>query len=250
MPLKINFKKVPKALKIVTGILAIILAAAFIVRQIPVNEIELSYSTRDISSKAIALTFDDGPGKYTPRLLDILNEHEAKATFFVTGKNTEKYPQYVKRAFDEGHLIGNHTYNHIDFYKSTFDEVKNSITMGEEAIEKAIGEKPIFLRAPYGNATTIQLKLLDRAFVQWSVSSLDWLIEDSDFVYERILSTAKDGAIILLHDTRKTTIDAVERAIPELQEQGYELVRVDELLTRNGDTIKSGKLYKSCKADF
>ena len=105
----------------------------------------------------------------------------------------------------------------------------------------------MYFRAPYGDVSAYQLKELDVVFVNWSFSSLDWKHKDSDYIYERIMKKASDGDIILLHDTSKETVDAVLRAIPELQAQGYEFVRVDELLSRNGEKIKMGTPYRWCK---
>jgi peptidoglycan/xylan/chitin deacetylase (PgdA/CDA1 family) len=153
----------------------------------------------------------------------------------------------LKRAYNEGHLIGSHTYSHIDFYKTDIEDIKSDINKNIEVIKSITGEKPVFLRAPYGNITPFQLKQLDSVFIHWSASSLDWFREQEEFVYNRLMNIAKDGAIILLHDTRKTTVDAVLRALPELKAQGYEMVRVDELITRNGEEIKKGVAYRSCE---
>ena len=91
------------------------------------------------------------------------------------------------------------------------------------------------------------MKYLDAFFVSWSVNGYDWDEESEDEIYNRIMNKAKDGAIILLHDTNEVTVNAVLRAIPELQAQGYEFVRVDDLLTRNGDKLAKGIPYKWCK---
>ena len=107
----------------------------------------------------------------------------------------------------------------------------------------------MFIRVPYGNVNFIQLKQLDKFFIHWSASTYDWFREDEEYIYKRIIKEAKDGAIILMHDTKEVTVKAVLRAIPERQEQGYELVRVDELLSRNGGKLKMGVPYRSCKYD-
>ena len=173
--------------------------------------------------------------------------YDAKATFFVVGKTAEKNPEIVKRAHEDGHLIGNHTYSHIDFYKTSLADIKEDINKGADVIETITGERPLFLRAPYGNVNFIQLNQLDCFFIHWSSSTYDWFREEEEYIYKRIMKEAKDGAIILMHDTREVTVKAVLRAIPELQEQGYEFVRVDDLLSRNGDKLKMGVPYRSCK---
>ncbi|MBR6551658.1 MAG: hypothetical protein IKT89_02340, partial [Clostridia bacterium] len=103
--------------------------------------------------------------------------------------------------------------------------------------------------APYGDVTFYQLKKLDVVFISWTFSTYDWQGKSADYIYERLMKKASDGDIILLHDTKKETVEAVLRAIPELQKQGYEFVRVDELLARNGEKIKMGTPYRWCKND-
>ncbi len=239
-------------LRIAENILILIpflIVLAILSRTIPDGTIRLNIGESGIGEKAIALTFDDGPSNYTEELLDGLQLYNARATFFVVGKTAEKYPDIVARAYEEGHLIGNHTYSHIDFYKVSLSEIKEDIEKGSAVIESIIGENPLFLRAPYGNINFIQLKQLNCFFIHWSDSTLDWFREEEDYIYKRIMKKAEDGAIILMHDTREVTVKAVLRAIPELQKQGYEFVRVDELLSRNGDKLKMGVPYRSCKFD-
>lgn len=230
-------------------IIPFLLILTILSRTIPDGTIRLNIGESGIGEKAIALTFDDGPSDYTEELLDGLQLYDAKATFFVVGKTAEKKPEIVKRAHEEGHLIGNHTYSHIDFYKSSISEIEEDINKGSNVIKDIIGKKPLFLRVPYGNVNFIQLKQLDSFFIHWSTSTLDWFKEDEEYIYKRIMKEAKDGAIILMHDTKEVTVKAVLRAIPELQEQGYEFVRVDELLSRNGAKLKMGVPYRSCKYD-
>lgn len=252
IPMSKNKKKSKRKSKLLDALFTVVpllLITAFLSRTIPDGTVRLNIGKSGIGEKAIALTFDDGPSDYTEELLDGLLEYEVNVTFFVIGNKAEKKPEIVKRAYDEGHLIGNHTYNHIDFYKSDIEEIKENVLKGEIAIEEITGEKPLFLRAPYGHVGIFQLKKLDAFFVHWSASTYDWYKEDADFVYERIMTEAKDGAIILLHDTKKTTVDAVLKAIPELLDKGFEIVRVDDLLSRNGDKIRMGTPYRSCKYD-
>lgn len=228
-------------------IIPFLLILTIISRTIPDGTIRLNIGTSNIGEKAIAFTFDDGPSGFTEELLDGLELYDAKATFFVVGSQAEKNPKIVKRAYEAGHLIGNHTYSHIDFYKSSLSEIKEDIIKSSNVIEGITGTKPLFVRAPYGNVNFIQLKQLDCFFIHWSASTYDWFREEEEYIYKRIMKEAKDGAILLMHDTREVTVKAVLRAIPELQEQGFEFVRVDELLSRNGEKLKMGVPYRSCK---
>ena len=225
----------------------ILLAILLLWRSIPDGIYHLEAEEGAVGEKAIALTFDDGPSGHTERLLDGLAQYGAKATFFVIGKQAEKRPQVVKRAYDEGHLIGSHTYDHPNFYLTPDSTAIESIEKGEAVIEAIIGEKPLFLRAPYGNVWPHQFKHFDRIFIHWSFHTFDWNKDDSQEIYEDIMKKASDGSIILLHDTRPATVDAVLKAIPELQAEGYQLVRVDELLTRNGDSLRVGVPYRACE---
>lgn len=246
---KENKKRINKIFEDVLIIIPFILVLCILSRCIPDGTVRLNIGESGIGEKAIALTFDDGPSNYTAELLDGLELYDAKATFFVIGSVAEKNPEIVKRAHEDGHLIGNHTYSHLDFYKSTVSTIEEDITKGADVIEQITGERPLFLRAPYGNVNFVQLKQLDSFFIHWSDSTYDWFKEEEDYIYKRIMKEAKDGAIILMHDTREVTVKAVLRAIPELQEQGYEFVRVDDLLSRNGDKLKMGVPYRSCKYD-
>ncbi len=242
-------KRTSKIIDDILVVIPFILVLCILSRCIPDGTVRLDIGESGVGEKAIALTFDDGPSDYTTALLDGLDFYGAKATFFVIGRKAEKNPEVVKRAHEDGHLIGNHTYSHLDFYKASLEEIQADITKGADAIELITEERPLFLRAPYGNVNFIQLKQLDSFFVHWSDSTYDWFKPEEDYIYKRIMKEAKDGAIILMHDTKEETVKAVLRAIPELQEQGYELVRVDDLLSRNGDKLKMGVPYRSCKYD-
>lgn len=234
---------------ILLAITALILALTILSRSLPDGTKRLNVGVSGVGEKAIALTFDDGPSGNTEKLLEGLNEYGAKATFFVIGKNVEKYPVIVRRAYDEGHLIGNHTYDHPRLTLLSPEKAKENIKKCSEIITDVTGTKPYFVRAPYGDITAYQLKYMDAFFVSWSVNGYDWDEESEDKIYNRIMKKAKDGAIILLHDTNECTVNAVLRAIPELQSQGYEFVRVDDLLTRNGNKLAMGVPYKWCKYD-
>ncbi len=248
MKKKILKKKIKLANEILV-IVPLIISMLVVSRSLPDGSVRLNIGTSGISEKAIALTFDDGPSGYTEELLDGLNELGVQVTFFVIGKNAEKYPEIVERAYEEGHLIGNHTYDHIRLPLNNLSSIKESIGKTSDIIEEITGARPLFFRAPYGDVSAIQLKQLNTFFVSWSASTYDWNDKDADYIYNRIIKKAADGEIILLHDTKKATVEAVLRAIPELQQQGYEFVRVDDLLSRNGDKLKKGIPYRKCEFD-
>ncbi len=242
-----KYKFLKKIIVAVCLVLTFVLLCEAVVRVLPTGGGFTFREGISVGEKAIALTFDDGPGGHTEKLLDGLKKYDAKATFFVLGKNVEKRPETVKRAYDEGHLIANHTYDHPRLTLESVETVRDNFEKSTEIIASVTGEKPVFVRPPYGDLWAYQLKSLDYYFINWSVNAFDWDVESSDEVYEGIIKNAEDGAIILLHDTKETTVDAVLRAIPELQAQGYEFVRADDLLTRNGDEIKKGVTYRKCE---
>lgn len=198
------------------------------------------------SHKQIAITFDDGPGKYTQELLDGLRERDVKVSFFLMGRKAEKHPELVETMYADGHLIGCHTYSHINFFKSSSAVIADEIERTNKIIEDITGEEPQFYRPPYGYYTPFQLNNIDRIAVLWSSTPRDWVNIDEDYICDYIVEHAKDGQIILVHDTKDATVPAVLRAIDILRDEGYDFVRVDELLCRNGDKLAPGLAYRFC----
>lgn len=185
------------------------------------------------SKLCVALTFDDGPGVYTPQLLDILREANAKATFFVLGSKVAGGAAVLQRMQHEGHQVGNHTWSHPDLARLPADAVRSEMARTNEAIVQAIGNKPTTVRAPYGSinpAVLAEMGGLGLASVLWSVDTRDWADRNSDIVCQRAVGGAQAGAIILLHDIHKTSVDAVPCIIDGLRKHGYEMVTVATLL--------------------
>lgn len=198
------------------------------------------------NEKMIALTFDDGPGPYTAQLLDGLKERGAKASFFLLGYKAEKYAPVIRRMKDEGHLIGSHTWNHERIQWKSQKETAADLKRADDAIAAACGEVPRYFRPPHGAFFDFQLQSLNKFTIMWSYDTIDWKHKNADAVYENIMAGAKDGAVILMHDIHKTTVEGVLRAMDDLIKQGYALVRVDELLQRNGHDIEEGLAYAGC----
>ncbi len=187
-------------------------------------------------AKCIALTFDDGPGAHTARLLDILKESHAHASFFVIGKNAAAHPELVKRMQAEGHTVGNHTWSHKSLPLLSPGNIDTELSQTNNAIENILGTKPTYMRPPNGAISPNVFQALLRANmtgVMWSVDTRDWADRSADIVYSRVVSGAKPGAIIILHDIHKTSVDAVPRILKALQRQGYALVSIDELFGPN-----------------
>lgn len=197
-------------------------------------------------TKLIALTFDDGPSIYTQIVLDALEKNHAKATFFVVGSRvTDKTEKYIKKAEELGFEIGNHTYSHLRTSKSSLDKIQSEIVKTDKKIQSVIGKPTSLLRPPYGDISTKAQKNIDKALVLWSVDTLDWKYRDTSHVINHVLTNAKDGDIVLMHDIYKSTANAVEAIIKGLQKKGYKLVTVSELAQAKGNKLVKGKKYSS-----
>ena len=181
--------------------------------------------------KVIALTFDDGPHDVcTPRLLDGLRERGVHATFFLMGENIEGNEALVRRMQEEGHLIGNHSYRHIQLTKAGADKVCDAIEQTEEIISGITGTRPQYLRPPYGDWNEELECRMNLTTVFWTVDSLDWQLQDTSKIVKRVLKRAGNSDIILMHDIFPTSVDAALQIVDTLQAQGYTFVTVDELM--------------------
>ena len=178
----------------------------------------------------IALTFDDGPGPYTERLLDGLKEREVKASFFLIGKSVKEYPEAVKRMEEEGHLIGNHTYNHVKLKGLSPEETRREIQKTDEAVYEITGKHVAYLRPPFGEWEE-DLELTYPVLpVMWTVDPLDWTTENVEEIVDRVVTQAGENDMILLHDCYDSSVEAALRIVDRLLAEGFDFVRVDELL--------------------
>lgn len=179
----------------------------------------------------IALTFDDGPSaQYSALLLDGLKEREVQASFFLVGKNIEGNEELVKRMYEEGHLIGNHTYNHVQLNKVPQSEAKAEIERTGNKIYEITGYYPVYVRPPFGewrDDLDLALELLN---VSWNIDTLDWKTQNAEQTVEIVKNQVRDGSIILMHDGYKTSVEAALEIIDLLKKDGYEFVTVDRLL--------------------
>lgn len=182
--------------------------------------------------KRIALTYDDGPGCYTEKLLDGLRERDVKASFFLLGTNAESHRDTVERIHEEGHIIGNHTYSHIELNKVDSKEAYSEVTKTNNLIYSVIGEKVEYIRPPFGEWNDSLDKSIDMTVILWNLDPMDWSMQNADKISEYIIKNAKDGSIILMHDIFETSVEASFIVIDELKKQGFEFVTVEEL-TKN-----------------
>lgn len=194
------------------------------------NEV-INGKTEQEEKGKIALTFDDGPHPhYTEQLLDGLKERGVHATFFVTGEHAELHPEVIKRMQEEGHLIGNHTYSHLQLRNDNREEFKNQLVKTNEIIEEITGEEVQYVRPPYGTWDKRFETELNMFPVLWTIDPLDWCSTNVERIKEKVISKAEENGIILMHDYYPSTITAALEVVDELQEQGYEFVTVEEIL--------------------
>lgn len=207
----------------------------------------IGVTLRGRTGRKIAFTFDDGPDPvYTPRLLDLLKRKGIKATFFVLGSKAERYPEIIKRMHEEGHLIGIHNYKHHPNWLMSPRRIRSRhVIRTADIIERITNERPVFYRPPWGMLNLGDLFGLRKDFriVLWSVMGHDWVKDPGlEPLKERILNQLEPGAIILLHDSGDTMgaerdapelmLESLEGILDDARLQGYECLRVDDLLYR------------------
>lgn len=188
-------------------------------------------SMEECEVKRVALTFDDGPNpEYTEKLLDGLKDRNVKATFFLLGEQVELYPDIVKRMYEEGHLIGNHSYDHVNLGAMCESDACDQIKRTNDAIYKVTGEYPEFLRPPFGSVKDNVDKDMNMIVTLWDIDTRDWEVQNVASIESKVLGKAKDGEIILMHDAYATSVTAALDLIDKMKQDGYEFVTVDELI--------------------
>ena len=195
----------------------------------------------------VALTFDDGPGAYTSRLLNCLEKNKAKATFFMVGNSVSKYKNVVKRMASMGCELGNHSYSHPAFTTLSVSSMKSQVNKTNKKIQNASGQLPTVFRLPYGdgwNNKTV-LNTLGLPSIYWSIDTMDWAnTGNSQHTVNAVLNHVRSGDIVLMHDIHYATVKACERIIPALKKRGYQMVTVSQLAKYKGKTtLRKGKTY-------
>ncbi len=188
-------------------------------------------------TKKIALTFDDGPHpRYTERILSILEKYNVKATFFVIGVNIQNYPEPLRKIYEAGHEVGNHTFLHDNSKDLNSNNARLEMEKCDNIIYENIGIRPKLFRPPRGacNKDVVEAaRELGYSIVLWSIDTLDWKGTSSKCIADTVTNRLHGGDIILMHDytsLKNTTCDAIELIIPQLLKQGYEFVTVSELI--------------------
>lgn len=192
-------------------------------------------------AKCIALTFDDGPGPDTARLLNILAEQRVPATFFLMGQRVSARSGVVARMAREGHEIGNHTWSHPSLVTLTDANVREQVRRADSAIHAATGRTPTLLRPPYGARNQRVDSLVGKPIILWDVDTRDWEHKRPAQTIAITLRDARRGSIVLMHDVHSTTVDAVPTLITRLRSQGYQFVTISQLFA--GKRLQPGQFY-------
>lgn len=192
----------------------------------------------------VALTFDDGPDPdFTPQILDTLKEKNVLATFFLIGKNVEKYPELTRRIIEEGHIIGSHTYSHRSLVPLTAKSTRYEILQSQRAIEEVTGIRPTLFRPPRGVYSAYARQWLKEeryTLVLWDLTAMDWAELAPGRIVANVVKKAKPGSVILLHDSgdlisykggdRQSTVKALPKIIDELRDEGYDFVTIQQMI--------------------
>ncbi len=200
----------------------------------------------DPTKPMIALTFDDGPGRYSRDFADLLTRYGARATFFVLGSNVKNFADDLKYVYEQGNEIASHTMNHKNLNLLSGAGIRKEIDDAAKAIYDAIGVYPTLIRTPYGNANKQVMSYIDGPMIKWSVDTLDWKTRDAQAVKKEILKGAGDGEIVLMHEIYKSSLEGLELALEELSKEGYQFVTVSELMQYRNVTPEC-KHYTSFK---
>lgn len=213
--------------------------AARFVAAVVATEADVAIRHVPVSSKVIALTFDDGPdGEFTPRILEVLRAHRAKATFFVVGKQVEYYPDILRQIAAAGHEIGSHTYTHPRLSSISAERLRSELARTADLIRATCGATPVCFRPPFGAISSGAIQVVrdyGYAIILWDreLDSRDWERPGVDRIVERVVTHASPGGIVLMHDGgghRSQTVAALARILAQLDAQGYRFVTVSELL--------------------
>jgi peptidoglycan/xylan/chitin deacetylase (PgdA/CDA1 family) len=195
------------------------------------------------AGKKVAITFDDGPYKdMTEKYISILEAHNATATFFLVGNRAQAYPEQAKIIAERGYEIGGHSYSHSNIREKAKQIIEADFKKNIDVIENITGAKVSLFRPPYGASNSILLHTavaFSQQTVNWNVDPKDWSGVKPEEIVKRVISNTKDGSIILLHEGRQNTLQALPYIIQGLKEMGYELVTVSELLAASEPPIKS-----------
>lgn len=195
-------------------------------------------------SKAVALTFDDGPStENTPKVLELLKQYNAHATFFVVGTRVATGTEVLKQEVAQGCEIANHSWNHADMSKLSMKKVNWQYDKTAQLVKKLVGYDITLLRPPYGAISQKMRDKLKHPMILWNVDTLDWKSKNPKSILKEVKKNVKDGDIILMHDIHPTTAEALKTVLPWLVKNDYDILTVSELAARKNAPLHNGKAY-------
>lgn len=200
----------------------------------------------DETKKYMAFTYDDGPSEYTLEVLNTLDANNATATFFMLGNKMKKNSETVKTINSSNSEVGSHTYSHKNLVSLNEKEILNEINTTSIIFNEITGDNIKYVRPPYGNYNN-KVKNAGYPLVLWNIDPKDWLVRDSDKIYNNIIKNACDGCIVLMHDCYKETVEASKMVIPKLKEMGYEIVSISKLIEIKKYNIDQNKAITSIR---
>ncbi|MCC8066144.1 MAG: polysaccharide deacetylase family protein, partial [Clostridiales bacterium] len=202
------------------------------------------YRSIDMNGKMVALTYDDGPSNNTTTILNTLEKYDSVATFFVVGSRVSYYSSIVKRAYDMGCEIGNHTYDHATLTAISVSSIYSQISRTNSAVKAITGVSPVVMRPPGGAYNSTVKSAVGMPLIYWSIDTRDWATQSASSTISSVLNNVKDGDIVLMHDLYSATAAASQTIIPTLVNRGYQLVTISELAECRGG-MSNGVVYSS-----
>lgn len=223
-----------------------------ILKQSKMVDVSLEYDSYyqrviDKDKPMVALTFDDGPNHNTSLVLDILEKYGVKATFFLLGCNISGNEKVIARMKEMDMEIGNHMYSHKLITRLNDEKVKEELKKVDDLVFDIVEEYPTLIRPSYGTYNRHAKELVDRPIITWNVDTMDWKYHSSKRIANRVMKDVRDGSIVLMHDIYRATANSLDKFIPKLLDEGYQLVTVSELLYYKGIDIEAGEVYSRAK---
>jgi polysaccharide deacetylase family sporulation protein PdaB len=192
------------------------------------------FRSSNVEKKQIALTFDDGPNeRWTEKYLNLLEEKEIKASFFMLGKNAKNHPELVQKVAAAGHDIGIHSYDHADLKREDYTAIQEDLIQSQDTIASITGVAPTLFRPPYGSIDAQVIEVAQEQgllMVLWNVDPQDWLLDTKEKVAKAVLDHVEPGNIVVMHEGKAVTFGALPMIIDTLKEEGYEFVTIRELV--------------------
>ncbi len=213
-----------------------------------VFEIQIGSRMLDTRKPMVALTFDDGPkAGVTDEILKVLDEHDSVATFFVVGEKIEKNAEILKKAIRLNCELGHHTYSHKDMSKLSKQQLKQQLSLTQDAIYQFVDNNYLMkiARPTFGNTSAALQSYMDFPLILWSIDTRDWSHQNAEKSVAEVLMHVQDGDVILMHDDYEATVEATKILVPELIKRGYQLVSVSELFTYKQIELVPARIYKS-----